>query len=82
MTSLQECLLSALLWTVRDGIESFPPQKTLELAPCEGPRHGGEFQRVPKVGRLPGTSIYNIESDRDEDLGLGKANLDLNYSYS
>jgi hypothetical protein len=43
---------------------------------------GEESSRgVPRVDRQPGTSLDDVESKRDEVLGLGKAKLDLNYSY-
>jgi hypothetical protein len=49
------------------------PRETLELVSQERLRRRGEFQGCPGVGRPAGTSLDDVESKRDEDLGLGKS---------
>jgi hypothetical protein len=71
-TSLQERLLSAPHQTVCDDAKSTSSSKTLELAPRERSRQGGEFQGCLRVCRPLDLLLDDIESKRDDYLGLQK----------
>jgi hypothetical protein len=66
---------------VHDGAKSSFRWKTLDIASWEGPRWGGMLE-CSGIGRSPETSLDDVESPRDEEIGREKLILRLNYCYS